>query len=61
MLHVLRGAGISDVMAVVARWFGGVKLGSRRSSLWAAMGLYTLQLISRVVPLPNSKGDVRDE
>ena len=27
MLHVLRGAGISDVVAVVVRWFGGVKLG----------------------------------
>ena len=27
MLQVLRGAGLSDVVAVVARWFGGVKLG----------------------------------
>jgi uncharacterized YigZ family protein len=27
MLMVLRGAGISDVCAVVVRWFGGVKLG----------------------------------
>jgi uncharacterized YigZ family protein len=27
MLQVLRGAGLSDVQAVVARWFGGVKLG----------------------------------
>jgi uncharacterized YigZ family protein len=27
MLQVLRGAGISDVLVVVARWFGGVKLG----------------------------------
>ena len=27
MLQVLRGGGISDVVAVVARWFGGVKLG----------------------------------
>jgi uncharacterized YigZ family protein len=27
MLQVLRGAGVSDVLAVVARWFGGVKLG----------------------------------
>jgi uncharacterized YigZ family protein len=27
MLQVLRGAGISDVVAAVARWFGGVKLG----------------------------------
>jgi uncharacterized YigZ family protein len=27
MLQVLRGAGLSDVLAVVARWFGGVKLG----------------------------------
>ncbi len=27
MLQVLRGAGISDVHAVVVRWFGGVKLG----------------------------------
>jgi uncharacterized YigZ family protein len=27
ILQVLRGAGLSDVMVVVARWFGGVKLG----------------------------------
>jgi uncharacterized YigZ family protein len=27
MLRVLRDAGLSDVLAVVARWFGGVKLG----------------------------------
>jgi uncharacterized YigZ family protein len=27
ILQVLRGAGLSDVMAVVARWFGGTKLG----------------------------------
>ncbi len=27
MLQVLRGADVSDVLAVVVRWFGGVKLG----------------------------------
>lgn len=27
MLQVLRGAGVSDSLAVVARWFGGTKLG----------------------------------
>lgn len=27
MLRVLRGDGLSDVVAVVVRWFGGVKLG----------------------------------
>ncbi len=27
MLQVLRGAGLSDVVVVVARWFGGTKLG----------------------------------
>ena len=27
ILQALRGAGLSDVMAVVVRWFGGVKLG----------------------------------
>lgn len=28
MLEVLRGAGVSDVLAVTTRWFGGVKLGT---------------------------------
>ncbi len=28
MLEVLRGAGVSDVVAVVSRWFGGTKLGA---------------------------------
>ncbi len=28
MLHVLRGAGVSDVAAVVTRWFGGTLLGA---------------------------------
>jgi uncharacterized YigZ family protein len=27
ILQVLRGAGLADVMAVVARWFGGTRLG----------------------------------
>lgn len=27
ILQVLRGAGVSDVLAVVVRWFGGTKLG----------------------------------
>lgn len=28
MLEVLRGAGVNDVVAVVSRWFGGIKLGT---------------------------------
>lgn len=28
MLEVLRGAGVSDVLAVTTRWFGGTKLGT---------------------------------
>lgn len=28
MLEVLRGAGVSDVLAVTTRWFGGIKLGT---------------------------------
>lgn len=51
ILQVLRGAGLSDVMAVVVRWFGGTKLGkgglARAYAAAAREALQTLPVISR--------------
>src|SRR3954470_7989220 len=52
ILQVLRGAGLSDVMAVVVRWFGGTKLGkgglARAYASAAREALRTLPVRSRV-------------
>lgn len=52
ILQVLRGAGLSDVMAVVVRWFGGTKLGkgglARAYAAAAREALQTLPVVSRV-------------
>lgn len=52
ILQVLRGAGLSDVMAVVVRWFGGTKLGkgglARAYAAAVREALQTLTVISRV-------------
>jgi uncharacterized YigZ family protein len=52
ILQVLRGAGVSDVMAVVVRWFGGTKLGrgglARAYAAAAREALQALPVISRV-------------
>jgi uncharacterized YigZ family protein len=52
ILQVLRGAGLSDVMAVVVRWFGGTKLGkgglARAYAAAAREALQTLPVIHRV-------------
>lgn len=52
ILQVLRGAGLSDVLAVVVRWFGGTKLGkgglARAYAGAAREALPTLPVILRV-------------
>jgi uncharacterized YigZ family protein len=51
ILQVLRGAGLSDVLAVVVRWFGGVKLGkgglARAYAAAAREALQGLPVVSR--------------
>jgi uncharacterized YigZ family protein len=52
ILQVLRGAGLSDVLAVVVRWFGGTKLGkgglARAYAGAAREALAGLPVVSRV-------------
>jgi uncharacterized YigZ family protein len=51
MLQVLRGAGLSDVVAVVVRWFGGTKLGkgglARAYAAAVREALETLPVVAR--------------
>lgn len=56
ILQVLRGAALSDVMAVVVRWFGGVKLG--KGGLVRAYGDATrlaLETLPVVVRVPSER------
>ena len=52
ILQVLRGAGLSDVLAVVVRWYGGTKLGkgglARAYAGSAREALATLHVVRRV-------------
>ncbi|HYX22684.1 MAG TPA: YigZ family protein [Thermoanaerobaculia bacterium] len=52
ILQVLRGAGLSDVLAVVVRWFGGTKLGkgglARAYAAAAREAVQGLSVVSRV-------------
>jgi uncharacterized YigZ family protein len=52
MLQVLRGAGLSDVLAVVVRWFGGTRLGkgglARAYAAATREALRELPVVSRV-------------
>ena len=52
ILQVLRGAGLSDVLAVVVRWFGGTKLGkgglARAYAAAAREALAGLPIVQRV-------------
>ena len=45
ILSVLRGQNISNTMAVVARWFGGVHLGAKRFELVKEAASQALQLL----------------
>lgn len=51
ILQVLRGAGLSDVLAVVVRWFGGTKLGkgglARAYSAATREALQALPVVTR--------------
>jgi uncharacterized YigZ family protein len=53
ILQVLRGAGLSDVLAVVVRWFGGTKLGKGGlARAYAAAVREALPLLPVVLRVP---------
>ncbi len=56
ILQVLRGAGLSDVMAVVARWFGGTRLGKGGlARAYAAAARAALQGLPAVRKVPTAR------
>jgi uncharacterized YigZ family protein len=60
ILQVLRGAGLSDVLAVVVRWFGGTKLGKGGlARAYAAAAREALQGLPIVTRVPTVRLDLR--